>query len=109
QDMQIAQAKLAQDNQHKMMELQNQQQIARMKMSSDSTDGQIDMAVQGQKMQESREAHQAQLAANAQKMQIEQQKAALAQQQHVMKANDMQARQSERQAAAQFKQTQNPI
>ena len=108
QDMQIAQAKLQQDDKHKQMELMNQQQIARMKMSGDQQDGQIDMAVQGQKMQESREAHQAQLAANAQKMQIEQQKAALAQQQHVMKANDMQARQQERATAAQFKQ-ERPI
>ena len=90
------------------MELQNQQQIARMKMSGDQQDGQIDMAVQGQKMQESREAHQAQLAANQQKMEIERQKAALAQQQHVMKANDMQARQQERATAAQFKQ-ERPI
>ena len=86
QDMQIAQAKLQQDDNHKQMELANQRQIAQMKMSGDSQDAQVDMAVQGQKMQESREAHQAQLAANQQKMELERQKAALQAQSHVMKS-----------------------
>jgi hypothetical protein len=85
QDMQIAQAKLQQDDNHKQMELANQRQIAQMKMQGDSQDAQVDMAVQGQKMQESREAHQAQLAANQQKMELERQKAALQAQAHMMK------------------------
>jgi hypothetical protein len=106
QDMQIAQAKLAQEDSHKKMELQNQQQIARMKMSGDVQGAQVDMAVQGQKMQESQQAHQAQLAANQQKMMLERQKADLLMQQHTMKQADFSSRVQERRAAQQFKMNQ---
>jgi hypothetical protein len=106
QDMQIAQAKLQQEDQHKQMELQNQQQIARMKMSGDAQGAQVDMAVQGQKMAESQQAHQAQLAANQQKMMLERQKADLLMQQHTMKQADFSSRVQERCAAQQFKMNQ---
>jgi hypothetical protein len=102
QDLQIAQAKLQQDDAHKQMELANQRQIAQMKMSGDSQDAQVEMAVQGQKMQESREAHQAQLAANQQKMELERQKAALQAQSHMMKT------QATQQAAALKAQQPRP-
>ena len=106
QDMQIAQAKLQQDDAHKQMELANQRQIAQMKAQGDGQDAQIDMAVQGQKMQESREAHQANLAANQQKMQLEQQKAAVVMAQHQAKAQAQAAQAQQRDAERQFKMTQ---
>ena len=108
QDMQIAQAKLQQDDAHKQAELANQRQIAQMKVQGDGQAAQVDMAVQSQKMQESSEAHQANLAANQQKMQLEQQKAGVVMAQHAAKQQDMAARQSERQAAQQFKMSQPP-
>jgi hypothetical protein len=105
-DMQVEQAKLAQADKHKMMELQSQQQIAQIKNTADSSSDQVDMAVQQQKMQESAQAHQAQLAANQQKMALERQKADLLMQQHTLRANDMASRQNERRAAQQFKMSQ---
>jgi hypothetical protein len=106
QDMQIAQAKLQQEDSHKQMELANQRQIAQMKMQGDAQGAQVDMAVQGQKMQESQQAHQAQLAANQQKMMLERQKADLLMQQHTMKQADFSSRVQERRAAQQFKMNQ---
>ena len=107
QDLQIAQAKIAQDDQHKQMELANQRQIAQMKVQGDSQDAQVDMAVQGQKMQESSEAHQANLAANQQKMQLEQQKAAAQLATQAAKAQASAAQHAQRQAAMQFKRPPN--
>jgi hypothetical protein len=86
--------------------LQSKQAIEAAKLNASAGEDQAQTAVQAQKMQESREAHQAQLMSNQQKMEIERQKAALNVQQHTMKQNDMAARQSERQAAQQFKMTQ---
>jgi hypothetical protein len=100
---QIDQQKLAQADKHKQMELANQRQIAGMEASGDTQEAQVDMAVQGQKMQESREAHQAQLMANQQKMALEAQKAALHAQQQAAKQHDMAARASERQEAMRMK------
>jgi hypothetical protein len=108
QHFQIEQAKLEQADKHKQWELANQRQIAQMKGQSDMQDAQVDMAVQQQKMQESSEAHRAQLVSNQQKMQIERQKADLATRQHAMKQQDMAARQSERQEAQRIKAMQGP-
>jgi hypothetical protein len=57
-----------------------------MELSGQSVDQQTDMAVQAQKMQESREAHQAQLVANQQKLALEQQKAAASMRAGILKA-----------------------
>ena len=103
---QIEQAKLQQNDQHHQQEMQSKQTIEAAKLNASAGEDQAQTAVQQQKMQESREAHQAQLAANQQKMEIERQKAVTAQQQHMAKQNDMAARQSERQAAQQFKMSQ---
>jgi len=99
----IEQDKLAQADKHKQWELANQRQIAGIKASGDTQEAQVDMAVQSQKMQESREAHQAQLMANQQKMALEAQKAALHAQQQAAKQHDMAARASERQEAMRMK------
>ena len=109
QDMQIAQAKLQQDDAHKQAELQNQRLIAAAKLNADAGNEQVDAQVQGQKMQESRESHQAQLMANQQKMELERQKAATQAQQAQQRSSEMSARHSAQQAAAQFKQQQRPI
>ena len=106
QDLQVAQAKLQQDDAHHQALMQNQRLIAAAKLNESAGDEQIDAQVQGQKMQESREAHQANLLANQQKMEIERQKAVTAQQQHMAKQNDMAARHSAQQAAQQFKMNQ---
>jgi hypothetical protein len=105
-DALLKQKELDMKDQHHQQELQNQRLIAAAKLNAEASDDQADNAVQAQKMQESREAHQAQLMSNQQKMEIERQKASLAAQQHAMKQNDMRARQSERQAAQQFKMSQ---
>ena len=60
-------------------------------------------------MKENREAHQAHMLENQQKMELERQKADLAVQQHGMRQQDMVSKQNERQAAQQFKMTQRPI
>jgi len=64
------------------------------------------MAVQGQKMQESHEAHQANLLANQQKMAIEREKAQAQMAQHAARQQDMQARAAERQEAQRMKAMQ---
>jgi hypothetical protein len=104
QDLKVEQDKLAQNDRHKQWELANQRQIAGMKQSSDVQDAQVDMAVQGQKAQESREAHQAHMLENQQKMELERQKGALTLQQHAAKQQDMAARAAERQEAHRMKQ-----
>src|SRR6185369_15573177 len=91
EDNQIEQDKMPQADRHKQWELATQRQIAGIKASGDTQEAQVDMAVQGQKMQESRESHQAQLMANQQKMALEAQKAALHAQQQAAKQHDMAA------------------
>jgi hypothetical protein len=85
-DAQYHLAQLAQDDQHKQMELANQRQLKQMELTARAGDSQAEMAVQAQKMQESREAHQAQLMANQQKMALEQQKAAATMRANILKA-----------------------
>jgi hypothetical protein len=109
QDAQIAKDKLAQEDAHKKLELANQRQIASMKVGSDQGEDQVEMAVQGQKMLESREAHQMQLASNQQKMQLEREKAAAQAQAHAAKQQDMAARGVERQEAHRMKQMTQPF
>ena len=105
-DAVLKQKELDMQDQHHQAEMNNQRLIAAAKLNADAGNEQVDAQVQGQKMQESRESHQAQLMANQQKMALERQKAATAQQQSIDKQNDMAARQSERQAAQQFKMSQ---
>ena len=106
QDGQFKQAQLAQADQHKQADLANQRYMKQMELSGQAGDQQADMAVQTQKMQESREAHQAEMAKAAAELQVTQQKMQLADRQHAMKQTDMAARQNERQQAAQLKAQQ---
>ena len=107
QDAKLAQDKLAQDDRHHDAELQNQRLIAAAKLNADAGNEQVDAQVQGQKMQESRESHQAQLLANQQKMALEQQKAAMQAQQAAQRSNDMAARAASQRQAAMFKRPPN--
>ena len=102
-------AKLDQADRHKQWELANQRSIAQMKASGDTQEAQVDMAVQGQKMQESREAHAMTLQKAQVDLQTTQQKAQLAVQQHALKSQDMAARQSERQEAIFMKRQQQQM
>ena len=106
QDAANDRAKLEQADRHKQWELANQRHIAGVKAQGDTQDAQIDMAVQGQKAQESREAHQAHMMENAQKMQLERQKADMQIQQHQARQQDMAARGAERAEAARMKAMQ---
>jgi acetyl/propionyl-CoA carboxylase alpha subunit len=101
-------AKLDQADRHKQWELSNQREIAQMKASGDTQEAQVDMAVQGQKMQESREAHAMTLQKAQIDMQTAQQKAALTERQHAMRAQDQAARIAERQDAQRMRQMQQP-
>jgi hypothetical protein len=93
--MQIEQMKIQMQDRHKQLELANDRYVAQIKNQGDAGEGQMDMAVQAQKLQESREAHQMQLAAKQQDMALNQQKADLAIQSHQLKANDMAQRRAQ--------------
>jgi hypothetical protein len=108
QDLQIAQAKLAQEDQHHQKELQLKAAVEAGKLNASAGDDQAKAQVQNQKLMENREAHQAHMLENSQKMELDRQKAGLAVQQHALRANDMQAKQQERQSMQAFKQ-QRPI
>lgn len=95
--------KLKQNDDHKKMELVNQQRIKQMELRAKEGDDQGKLQVQNLKAMENREAHQAHMLEKGQDMQLNQQKAEMAQQLHQQKQADMANRASERQAAAQFK------
>ena len=61
-------ADLEQKDKHKQWELKNAKQIERIKLGVKAQDDQAKMGVQAQKAQESREAHQAHMLENQQKM-----------------------------------------
>ena len=108
-EMQIAQAKLQQDDAHHAAELRLKAATEAGKMSDNQEADAAKAQVQNQKMMENREAHQAHMLENQQKMALDRQKADLAVQQHGMRQQDMVSKQNERQAAQQFKMTQRPI
>jgi hypothetical protein len=103
QDGDIAVAKLKQDNEHKQLELQNERAIKQAELQAKQGDADGKMEVQNQKMMESREAHQAHMLENQQKMALDRQKGELAARAHQMKGNDMAQRANERQMAARAK------
>ena len=71
---------MQQKDQHKQLELQSHERIEQQKMQGAGQDNMVKMQVQGQKAQESREAHQAHMMENQQKMEIDRQKAGMAMQ-----------------------------
>jgi hypothetical protein len=107
-DAKLAADKLAMENAHFQQKLQSDATMKQMDMSGQAGKAEADVAVQGQKMQESQQAHQAEMAKAQAELQLTQQKAMLMAAQHRMKASDMAARQSERQAAMQMKAQQPP-
>jgi hypothetical protein len=101
-------ADLEQKDRHKTWELNNQKEIERIKLGAKAQDDQAKMAVQGQKMQESRESHQAHMIELNQKMQSDQQKAAMVAQSHAAKQQDMASKANERQQMNTFRM-QRPV
>ena len=108
-DMQIAQAELEMKDRHHQEEMRLKAVTEAGKMSDNTQSDAAKAQVQNQKMMENREAHQAHMLENQQKMALDRQKADLAVQQHGMRQQDMVSKQNERQAAQQFKMTQRPI
>lgn len=85
-DSQYHMAELAQRDQHKQWELANQRQLKQMELGVGAGSDQAKMAVQAQKAQESREAHQAELMAKQQDMALQRQKADMAMRTSILKA-----------------------
>ena len=106
QDADIAAAKLKQDDQHKQMELANERQIKQAELQAKQGDRQAEMVEANQEQMHDRETHQLEVLKKQQDMQINVQKANMAARAHQLKASDIAARQGERAAAQQFKQTQ---
>jgi len=104
QDLQVKAAELRQKDEHKQMELQNQRYIEAAKLNMKTGDDVIKAGVAQEKAAQEREAHTFHMAENAQKMQIERQKAQANMASHQMKASDMAQRANERQMAARAKQ-----
>jgi len=105
-DAQIAAAELQQKDKHKQAELENQRTLKSMELAAKQKDDQAKVLVQGQKAQESREAHQAEMLGKQQEMELQRQKGDLAIQQHNLKRNDMAQRQQIAQQTAQQKALQ---
>ena len=109
QDAAIKQAELQQKDQHKQMELQNERAIKTAELQAKMRDGEGKIAVQVQKAQTDREAHQAHMIENEQKMALDRQKAQAAMQAQSAKQQDMRAAQAFKQQQAATKQQQGPI
>ena len=101
-------AELQQKDRHKTWELNNQKEIERIKLQAKAGDEQAKMQVQNQKAMESREAHQAHMLENEQKMALDRQKAAMVAQSHQVKQADMANRANERQQLNQ-QRMQQPV
>ena len=94
-----------QDRQHTAT-LENQRRIEMAKLHASQQDDEAKAGLQNQKAMNEREKHQAKMVETSVNLQATQQKAELAERQAQMRANDMAARQNERQQAAAFKQQQ---
>lgn len=76
--LQLQAQEMQMKDRHKQQELANERWIAQMKNNADTSEAQADMAVQNEKMLESREAHQADMIKKTQDMKIQQQKSEIA-------------------------------
>jgi hypothetical protein len=85
-DARLKASELLQKDQHKKMELENDRLIAQAQLQDKASDAAGKLQIQNQKAMESREAHQAQMLENDQKMAIDRQKAQMAMQHTVVKA-----------------------
>ena len=102
-------AELEQKDNHKKLELINQQKIERMKLEAKAGDADGKLQVQNQKMMESREAHQAHMIEKGQEMGITREKAAAAMAATNAKIADRQAQGAERRAQQQFKMSRGGL
>jgi hypothetical protein len=91
------------DRQHSAT-LENQRRIEMAKLQASQQDDEAKANLQNQKSMHEQEKHQVKMVETAVNLQAAQQKAELAERQQQMRANDMAARQNERQQAAAFKQ-----
>jgi hypothetical protein len=107
-DAKLAADKLQMENAHFQQKLQSETMAKQMDLQGAAGEQQSDVAIQQQKMVESQQAHQAEMAKAQAELQAVQQKTMLMAAQHRMKAQDMAARQNERQAAMQMKAQQPP-
>jgi hypothetical protein len=107
-DVALKAQELQMTDRHKIMEIQSKQQIEMARIQQKQQDEAIKAQSANQKAMHDREAHQADLLGKQQDMQLNAQKAAMAQAAHQARQGDMAARQSERQAAQAFKQSQPP-
>jgi hypothetical protein len=99
-DAKLKASELLQKDQHKQWELENELKIAQAQMQDKARDAEGKAQVQNQKMMENREAHQAHMLENQQKLDLDRQKAGMAMQLHQNKQQDMASRANERQMAA---------
>jgi hypothetical protein len=95
--------KLKQNDAQHQQKLMNDRALKQMELQAKAGDDQAKMQVQNQKAMESREAHQAHMLEKTQDMDLNAQKADMAQQLHQQKQTDMANRATERQAQQQFK------
>jgi len=93
-------------NQQHMATLANQRAIELAKLQAGAQDDEAKAGLANQKAMNEREKHQAKMVETAVKVQADQQKVELQERQQQLRANDMAARQNERQQAAAFKQQQ---
>jgi hypothetical protein len=93
-DILLKMKEMEQKDQHKQLELENERQIKGAELASKQNDAQGKAQVQNLKAMENREAHQAHMMENSQKMALDRQKAEVAmrikQQDAVNKANERQ-------------------
>jgi hypothetical protein len=108
QDLKVKQDEMVQKDRHKTWELNNAKEIERMKLGQNQVSEAAKVQVQNQKAMENREAHQAHLLENQQKMAIDREKFNLQVGQHNMKRQDMAQRSNERQMMTQQKLAQPP-
>jgi hypothetical protein len=97
-DILLKMKEMEQKDQHKQLELQNEMQIKAAELQAKARDGEGKIRVQNQKAMTDREAHQAHMMENTQKMELDRQKAQAAMQ---IKQQDAVNKANERQIAAQ--------
>jgi hypothetical protein len=105
QEGQIAQQQMAQKDRHKQADINAQFALKQVDQGMSSQDAQAKLAVQNQKLLESREAHQMEMAGKQQDMALNQQKADASIQAHNAKLTDMSMRQEDRRSQQQFQMT----
>jgi hypothetical protein len=105
QDAQLKQAELATKQQTTQAQIQSDQEIATVQQQGKQADAAEKQQRLNQQMIHDREQHQMDMVQSAQEMELNRQKAMLAEQAHVAKTNDMAQRSAERRSAQEFKQS----